>query len=100
MSNTVITTDPIPLFQPIQRAGGNITELTLRKPGAGELRGLKLMDVMQMDVNALSVLLPRIAQPTITASDVHAMDLVDITELGVEVIGFFSRPVSPAPAAG
>jgi len=89
----------VKLSQAIQRTAGPITELTLRKPATGELRGLKLMDVMQMDVNALSVLLPRIAQPTITKADIDAMDLADITELGVEVIGFFSQPVmAPAPA--
>lgn len=89
----------VKLSKPIERTSGPITELTLRKPATGELRGLKLMDVMQMDVNALSVLLPRIAQPTITKADIDAMDLADITDLGVEVIGFFSQPVKPAPAA-
>lgn len=90
------TTATVQLSQPIQRAGGEpITTLTLRKPAAGELRGLKLMDVMQMDMNSLGVLLPRIATPTITKADIDAMDLADITDLGVEVIGFFSQPVSP-----
>jgi hypothetical protein len=97
MSTTPVTV-VVKLSQPIERTTGAITELTLRKPATGELRGLKLMDVMQMDVNALGVLLPRIAQPTITKADIDAMDLSDITELGVEVIGFFSQPVSPAPA--
>ena len=95
MTNPTIT---VKLSQPIERTTGAITEITLRKPATGELRGLKLMDVMQMDVNALGVLLPRIAQPTITKADIDAMSLADITELGVEVIGFFSQPVTPAPA--
>lgn len=88
----------ITLSKPITHGDQSITTLTLRKPAAGELRGLKLMDLMQMDVNALGVLLPRIAQPTITKADIDAMDLADLTEIGVEVVGFFSQPVTPPSA--
>lgn len=86
------TTPPgtVTLSKPIERTSGAITELTLRKPATGELRGLKLMDLLQMDVNALSILLPRIAQPTITKADIDALDPVDATALGLEVIGFLS----------
>lgn len=95
---TTPKTTTVTLSQPIQRGDQTITAITLRKPATGELRGLKLMDLMQMDVNSLGVLLPRIAQPTITKADVDAMDLADITDIGVEVIGFFSQPVTPPPA--
>jgi hypothetical protein len=43
-----------------------------------------------MDVNALGMLLPRIAQPTITKADIDALDPVDTTALGLAVIGFLS----------
>lgn len=79
----------VKLSTPIKRSTGDVVELTLRKPATGELRGLKLMDVMQMDVNALGVLLPRIVQPSITKQDVDAMDMADVLELGVAVVGFF-----------
>jgi hypothetical protein len=88
MSTTPVSV-VVPLSQPIERAGGAVAELTLRKPATGELRGLKLMDVLQMDVNALGLLLPRIAAPTITKADVDAMALADLMELGVAVVGFF-----------
>jgi hypothetical protein len=84
------TTEVVQLSKPIERSSGNISELTLRKPSTGELRGLKLMDLLQMDVNALSMLLPRIAQPTITKADIDSLDLVDATALGLAVIGFLS----------
>jgi hypothetical protein len=87
---TTETPEPVQLSKPIERSAGNITELTLRKPNTGELRGLKLMDLLQMDVNALGVLLPRIAQPTITKADIDALDPVDTTALGLAVIGFLS----------
>lgn len=89
------TTTTVNLSTAIKRSSGDITALTLRKPATGELRGLKLMDVMQMDVNALGVLLPRIAQPTITKQDVDAMDMADVLELGVAVVGFFESTKAP-----
>jgi len=87
----------VELSTPIQRASGPIGSLTLRRPATGELRGLKLMDVLQMDVNALGVLLPRIAQPTITKADVEAMELADVMELGVAVVGFFEAKTAQTP---
>lgn len=87
----------VKLSNPIKRSTGDVSELTLRKPATGELRGLKLMDVMQMDVNALGVLLPRIVQPSITKADVDAMDMADVLELGVAVVGFFeAKPATTA----
>lgn len=89
----------VPLSTPIKRSNGTeIAELTLRKPATGELRGLKLMDLMQMDVNALSILLPRIAQPSITKTEVDAIDLADMVDLGVAVVGFFEAK-APTVAA-
>ncbi|KFA28137.1 tail protein, partial [Xanthomonas vasicola pv. vasculorum NCPPB 1326] len=48
------------------RGEQTITQINVRKPGAGELRGLKLTDVLQLDVTALATLLPRISSPTLT----------------------------------
>ena len=90
-------TTTVKLSTPIKRSTGDVVELTLRKPATGELRGLKLMDVMQMDVNALGVLLPRIVQPSITKADVDAMDMADVLELGVAVVGFFEATPATTP---
>lgn len=78
----------ITLEQPIKREGGDITELTLRKPNSGELRGLSLFDLLQMDVNALCKLAPRIAQPTVTEADLHQLVPGDLVQLATEVSGF------------
>ncbi len=58
------------LESPIQRGEQTITAITLRRPRAGELRGVKLMDLLQMDVAALHVVLPRITSPMLTTHDV------------------------------
>lgn len=83
-----VFTKHIELDTPITRKGGDVTTITLRKPKAGELRGLSLTDILQMDVNALGKLLPRISDPMLTEAEVQAMDPADLVQLGGEVAGF------------
>lgn len=83
-----IYTKTITLDTPIERNSDKVETVTLRKPRAGELRGLSLTDVLQMDVNALGKLLPRITSPMITEAEVQAMDPADLVQLGGEVAGF------------
>lgn len=46
----------------------------LRKPLAGELRGLKLVDVMRFDMASHIVLLPRITEPALMPDELDQMD--------------------------
>jgi hypothetical protein len=78
----------ITLDTPIKRGETEITEIVLTKPNAGALRGVALMPLLQMDVNALAVVLPRISTPTLTAQDVLALDPADLLQLSTEVTGF------------
>lgn len=78
----------IPLDKPFTRGSNTIDSLTLRKPASGELRGVSLLDLMQMDVQALSKVLPRISQPSLTTQEVAAMDPADLLACGVAVSGF------------
>lgn len=75
-------TETVALDTPIQRGEQTITEVTLRKPAAGELRGASLSALLQMDVDALTAVIPRISSPTLTQADVRAMDPADLAELG------------------
>lgn len=95
------TTETIPLDTPIARGDNKIESVTLRKPTSGELRGVSLTDILQMNVDALTVVLPRISTPTLLKQDVTAMDPADLVQLGSTVAGFLlpkaSRPeASPA----
>ncbi|BBE51148.1 Tail protein [Ferriphaselus amnicola] len=76
------------LEQPIARGDTPITTLDLRKPNAGELRGLNLTDLLQMDVAALQRVLPRITSPALTEHDVAQMDPADLMQCGSVVAGF------------
>lgn len=78
----------IALDTPIQRNGQTITHVQVRKPNAGALRGLSLVEVLQMNVTALQTLLPRVTEPPLLKQEVATMDPADLVSLGTEVVGF------------
>ena len=92
----------VELDTPVIRKSGNVETITLRKPKAGELRGLNLTDILNMDVNALGKLLPRITSPVLTEQEVQNMDPADLVQLGGEVAGFLvpkrMKDIQPEPS--
>jgi hypothetical protein len=86
-----ITNRTITLDEPIKRGDTLITEITLRKPKAGELRGVSLVELGQMNVAALQQVLPRITTPILTAQDVANLDVADLVEIGSEVSLFLVK---------
>lgn len=62
------------------------TTVSVRKPDSGELRGLKLADLLQSDVTALMMLAPRITIPAVPKG--AKMDPADLTQFGGEVMDF------------
>lgn len=83
---------PIELAQPVKRGNTEVKEITLRRPGSGELRGLKLAELLQGDVTAVTRLLPRITQPTLVDQEVAAMDVFDLTRCADEIAVFLQTP--------
>jgi len=84
-------TKPFPIItleEPIRRGGQTITEIRLRKPKAGELRGTQLVNLLHMDIASLEIVLPRITTPPLTKHDVGNLDPADLTQFGVELSGF------------
>ncbi|KRP83801.1 MULTISPECIES: phage tail assembly protein [Pseudomonas] len=80
--NTVI------LDTPIRRGTTTIDSISLRKPNSGELRGVSLAELLNMDVASLLKVLPRISTPTLTAVELAGMDPADLFILGNKVSGF------------
>ena len=74
--NTVI------LDTPIRRGTTTIDSISLRKPNSGELRGVSLAELLNMDVASLLKVLPRISTPTLTAVELAGMDPADLFILG------------------
>ena len=78
----------ITLETPIKRGTLTIDKVTLRKPTAGELRGVSLTELLQMKVDALQAVLPRITQPMLHKQETHALDPADLVNMGTVVVGF------------
>ncbi|MBJ2280861.1 phage tail assembly protein [Pseudomonas sp. MF6767] len=78
----------VTLDTPIRRGTTSIESITLRKPNSGELRGVSLVELLQMDVGSLIKVLPRISSPSITAVEVAGMDPADLLALSSKISGF------------
>jgi len=81
-------TAEVELDTPIKREGGDVEKLTLRKPMAGELRGLSLADLLNMEVDAITRVLPRISSPVLSEQEARDMDPADLVACGGEISGF------------
>ena len=81
----------ITLTNPILRGDKQITEITVTKPSVPALKGLKMFDVLQMDVDALQVLLPRVTSPVLHKADFATMEVADFTELSATAVGFLGK---------
>lgn len=81
-------TNTVTLDTPIKRGNSFITEVTLRKPNAGELRGVSLAELLQMKVDALQTVLPRITNPILHKQDMATLDPADLVNMGTVVVGF------------
>ncbi|RSU46237.1 phage tail assembly protein [Sphingobium yanoikuyae] len=88
----------VTLDTPIIKGDTTIDTLQLRKPRSGELRGLTLVDLGQLKVDALIKIVPRIAMPTITEVDVANLDTADLLAIGTEIGGFLLQKSHRADA--
>ncbi|MFU3873527.1 phage tail assembly protein [Pseudomonas aeruginosa] len=78
----------VELDEPIKRGTQIIDVVAVRKPQSGELRGVSLQDLLNLDVSALLVVLPRITTPTLTQPEVARLEPADLLQLGSKVSGF------------
>lgn len=79
-------THTLTLKSPIIRDSQEIHEVELREPRAGDLRGIKLLDLFQSDPAAVIELLPRISTPTLYKHEVANFGPRDTTE-SIRVLG-------------
>lgn len=80
--------DPVTLEVPVQRGTETIGEVRVRRPNAGEMRGLNLHDLLKLDVDAMMKVLPRVTVPSLTAAEVTALDPADLVALSSEIADF------------
>ncbi|MEY0512955.1 phage tail assembly protein [Providencia manganoxydans] len=78
----------VKLDEPIKRGETEITEVTLRKPNTGALRGVRLQALMEMDVISMAEVLPRITLPALSKPEIMSMSPGDLVNLSIEVVNF------------
>ncbi len=64
--------------------------IDLRKPNSGELRKLSLVMILQMQVETMHDLLPRITTPMLSREILEEMDIGDFSALCGETVDFFT----------
>lgn len=77
--------------------------LTLRPPTAGDLRGVKLLDVLQLDTGAHAPVVERISE--LSAAEFYCLSAADAMAVMTGIVGFFtpaaetsdSQPASKTP---
>jgi hypothetical protein len=77
------------LTTPIMRGETAIKELKLRKPKAGELRGLSMQELMNARMSAVLDILPRITMPPIEQHEADNLEVEDAANASGIIIGFF-----------
>lgn len=82
------------LAEPIEVTDGKtITEVTLRKPFAGEMRGLSFASIIELDVDSMVILIPRISE--LTERQMINLDPINMAPLFTAVASFFVHIDSP-----
>lgn len=86
----------VTLSAPVKIDGKDETKITLRKPKAGELRGLKLAEILMMDVATMIKLVPRISMPPLSEDQVADLEPEDLSALSTKVMTFFTSKAQAA----
>ncbi|MCE9904870.1 phage tail assembly protein [Hafnia paralvei] len=96
-----VTEKTVDLDTPIQRGNTTITQIVVRKPQSGALRGCRLQALMEMDVDNMTLVLPRVTTPALTRAEVLMLDPADLITLSTEVVLFLlpNRVKSDIPTA-
>ncbi|EJB5271314.1 phage tail assembly protein [Vibrio vulnificus] len=79
----------VELKKPLKRGDNEITEINLREPDTGSLRGLEMFSILRMDINTHRQLVPRISD--ITANEFDILKPSDLVAVQTEVVGFFTE---------
>jgi len=79
----------VTLKKPVKHGDNVISSVIVREPTESSLRGLSLIDVLKLESQALTVIIPRITTPTLHANHTAALSAADRLRLGVAIQSFF-----------
>ncbi|KNC89872.1 hypothetical protein [Trabulsiella odontotermitis] len=91
-------TNGIALSTPIVRKDTTITTVIITDEikQAGSLRGLKLVNVLNMDFDSVSTLLTRVTSPRLKSTEIDAMDTRDFIKFSEALVPFLTPAESGA----
>ncbi|TXE72620.1 phage tail assembly protein [Serratia nevei] len=89
----------VTLTTPIKRGNIEVTTIAISNTikQAGSLRGLRLVDVLNFDYDAVSTLLTRVTAPALTAADIAGLDTGDFVALIEEITPFLTKAAPSVP---
>ena len=96
----VLTVQPLQLALsvPLNGVVQAVNSAVVKAYVAGELRGLSLAELLNMNVDAISAVLPRVTQPMLHKHDVAQLEPADLVGLSVAVVGFLLPKDQQAPS--
>ena len=86
----------VTLLNSVTIDGKKVRKISLRKPRAGELRGLAVSEIVRMEVNSLIKLIPRISTPHFSEEQVGKLDPSELMDFGAKITTFFVKPAQMA----
>jgi hypothetical protein len=88
------------LSKPVKRGDQEIITITITDTiKQASLRGLRLVDVLNFDFDAVSTLLTRTTSPQLTSAEIAALATGDFTALCEEITPFLTKPAPSVPNA-
>lgn len=66
----------------------HVSEITLRKPGVKDVRGIAIGALLNMDTEAMITVTMRTASPRLTRADVMDLDISDMTQVASEILNW------------
>lgn len=88
---------PVKFDVGFKRGQEMIMEVAVRKPKTHALRGLSLVNLLNLDIDTIAKVASRVTQPVMNPHDVYELDPADLTKLGTELIGFFASTTDDSP---
>jgi hypothetical protein len=91
----------VTLATPIMRGDNTISQVTITDDikQAGSLRGLRLVNVLNMDVDSITTLLTRVTSPKLKLAEINAMDTRDFMRLAEAITPFLVHAEPGEPNA-
>ncbi|WP_395459832.1 phage tail assembly protein (plasmid) [Azospirillum melinis] len=80
----------VPLAKPLTYGKGTLDQLQLRRPMAGDLRGIRLAAMSDMDVDVITKIASRCSVTAVTEAHLAELDPYDLVKVTEAVGGFFA----------